>query len=105
MLLVTLLTCGFGGIVMGIIGLIEGILYFTKSDDVFYQEYGVEKKAGSSSSYRIKRKIPEAPKEQNSVGPLWPRLVRYFGGHRFPRRSSWLPSWHWAMGLGPPQEH
>jgi TM2 domain-containing membrane protein YozV len=41
MLLVTVLTCGFGGIVMGLIGLIEGIIYLTKSDEEFYQLYGV----------------------------------------------------------------
>ncbi len=29
---------------MGIIGLIEGIMYLTKSDDDFYQQYGVDKK-------------------------------------------------------------
>ncbi len=45
MLLVTILTCGFGGAVMGIIGLIEGIIYLTKSDEEFYQLYAVEKKA------------------------------------------------------------
>ena len=48
MLLVTIiggiLTCGLGAIPMGIIGLIEGIMYLTKSDDDFYQMYGVEKK-------------------------------------------------------------
>jgi TM2 domain-containing membrane protein YozV len=44
MLLVTVLTCGIGGIVMSIIGLIEGILYLTKSDEEFYQLYAVEKK-------------------------------------------------------------
>ena len=48
MLLVTIiggiLTCGLGAIPMGIIGLIEGIMYLTKSDDDFYQLYGVEKK-------------------------------------------------------------
>jgi TM2 domain-containing membrane protein YozV len=44
MLLVTLLTCGFGYPVMHIIGLIEGILYLTKSDDEFYRLYAVEKK-------------------------------------------------------------
>jgi TM2 domain-containing membrane protein YozV len=44
MLLVTVLTCGFGGLVMGIIGLIEGIIYLTKSDEEFYQLYYVEKK-------------------------------------------------------------
>lgn len=44
MLLVTILTCGVGGGVMGIIGLIEGIMYLTKSDEQFYQEYAVQKK-------------------------------------------------------------
>ncbi|MCU0960904.1 MAG: TM2 domain-containing protein [Pirellulaceae bacterium] len=44
MLLVTILTCGVGGAVMGIIGLIEGIIYLTKTDSDFYQTYGVEKK-------------------------------------------------------------
>jgi TM2 domain-containing membrane protein YozV len=44
MLLVTLLTCGFGGIVMHAIGLVEGIIYLTKSDEDFYQTYIVEKK-------------------------------------------------------------
>lgn len=39
MLLVTVLTCGFGGSVMGIIGLIEGIMYLTKSDDEFVATY------------------------------------------------------------------
>jgi len=39
MLLVTVLTCGFGGAVMGIIGLIEGIIYLTKPDDVFVETY------------------------------------------------------------------
>ena len=37
-------TCGVGGAVMGIIGLIEGIIYLVKSDEDFYQEYMVEKK-------------------------------------------------------------
>ncbi len=44
MLLVSLLTCGFGAGVMGIIGLIEGIMYLTKSDEQFYQEYVVQRK-------------------------------------------------------------
>jgi TM2 domain-containing membrane protein YozV len=44
MLLVTLLTCGVGGVVMGVIGLIEGILYLTKPDQEFYRLYFVEKK-------------------------------------------------------------
>lgn len=44
MLLVTLLTCGLGAAVMGIIGLIEGIVYLTKSDEEFCQVYIVQKK-------------------------------------------------------------
>jgi TM2 domain-containing membrane protein YozV len=44
MLLVTLLTCTLGSIVMGPIGLIEGIIYLTKTDADFYQTYAVEKK-------------------------------------------------------------
>ncbi|MBM3831320.1 MAG: TM2 domain-containing protein [Verrucomicrobia bacterium] len=39
MLLVSLLTCGFGAIVTGIIGLIEGIMYLTKSDEDFVSIY------------------------------------------------------------------
>lgn len=45
MLLVTVLTCGMGGMVMGIIGLVEGIMYLIKSDEDFYQTYIVEQKA------------------------------------------------------------
>ena len=33
-----------GPVAMGIIGLVEGILYLTKSDEEFYQLYAVEKK-------------------------------------------------------------
>ena len=48
MLLVSIIggivTCGVASLVMGIIGIIEGIMYLTKSDDDFYQMYGVEKK-------------------------------------------------------------
>jgi TM2 domain-containing membrane protein YozV len=44
MLLVTVLTCGFGGIVMHIIGIIEGIKYLMMSDAEFYQTYIVDKK-------------------------------------------------------------
>ncbi|MCS7270059.1 MAG: GYF domain-containing protein [Gemmataceae bacterium] len=44
MLLVTLLTCGAGGLIMAIIGLIEGIIYLTKTDDEFYQTYMIRKK-------------------------------------------------------------
>jgi TM2 domain-containing membrane protein YozV len=39
-LIVSCVTCGFGSI----IGLIEGIIYLTKSDDEFYQTYQVGKK-------------------------------------------------------------
>ena len=45
MLLVTLLTCGFGGVVAGIIGLIEGIIYLTKSDEEFVSTYINNKKS------------------------------------------------------------
>jgi TM2 domain-containing membrane protein YozV len=44
MLLVTVLTLGFGGAVMHVIGIIEGIIYLTKSDQEFYQTYMVNKK-------------------------------------------------------------
>ncbi len=44
MLLVTLLTCGLGGTVMSIIGLIEGIIYLTKTDDEFYALYIADQK-------------------------------------------------------------
>ena len=39
MLLVTVLTCGLASIVTHIIGLIEGIIYLTKSDDEFVRVY------------------------------------------------------------------
>ena len=44
MLLVSVLTCGLAAPVMHIIGLIEGIIYLTKSDEEFYQTYIVGKK-------------------------------------------------------------
>lgn len=44
MLLVTILTLGFAGFIMGIIGLIEGILYLTKSDADFVATYVNAKK-------------------------------------------------------------
>jgi TM2 domain-containing membrane protein YozV len=44
MLLVTILTFGFGGFIMGIIGLIEGIIYLTKSDEDFVATYITGKK-------------------------------------------------------------
>jgi TM2 domain-containing membrane protein YozV len=39
MLLVTVLTCGLGACVMGLIGLIEGIIYLTKPDAEFVRIY------------------------------------------------------------------
>jgi len=44
MLLVSLLTFGLGAIPMGLIGLVEGIIYLSKSDEDFYQTYVVEQK-------------------------------------------------------------
>ena len=39
-IIITVVTCGAGGI----IGLIEGIIYLTKSDEEFYQTYQVGRK-------------------------------------------------------------
>lgn len=39
-IVITLVTCGLGGL----IGLIEGIIYLTKSDEEFMQTYQVNKK-------------------------------------------------------------
>lgn len=39
MLVITLITCGFGGSIIAIIGLIEGIIYLTKTDEDFEQTY------------------------------------------------------------------
>ena len=44
MLLVTLFTFGIGAIVMGVISLVEGILYLTKSDYEFYEVYELNQK-------------------------------------------------------------
>jgi TM2 domain-containing membrane protein YozV len=44
MLLITVLTCGIGGAATSIIGIIEGIIYLTKSDEEFYRDYMVNKK-------------------------------------------------------------
>ena len=41
-LVISLFTCG---VVTSILGLIEGIIYLTKSDEEFYQTYQVGKKA------------------------------------------------------------
>ena len=45
MLLVSVLSCGIAWPVMHIIGIVEGIIYLTKTDEQFYQTYMVEKKA------------------------------------------------------------
>ena len=39
MLLVTVLTCGVAGFVMGVIGIIEGIIYLTKTPEEFESIY------------------------------------------------------------------
>lgn len=44
MLLFTVLTLGFGGFLMFLIGVIEGIVYLTKSDDEFVRTYMTEKR-------------------------------------------------------------
>jgi TM2 domain-containing membrane protein YozV len=44
MLLVSIVSCGFAWPVMHVIGIIEGIIYLTKTDEQFYQMYMVEKK-------------------------------------------------------------
>lgn len=44
MLLVSVLTCGIGAGIMGIIGLIEGIIYLTKSDEEFIEMYQINHK-------------------------------------------------------------
>ena len=40
-IVITVVTCGLGGV----IGLVEGIIYLTKSDEEFIKTYQVEKKA------------------------------------------------------------
>ena len=45
MLVVSIATCGIGGAVMGIIGLIEGIIYLTKTDEEFQATYVDDKRA------------------------------------------------------------
>ncbi len=39
MLLVSLLSCGFASPVMGVIGIVEGIMYLMKSDEEFVATY------------------------------------------------------------------
>ena len=44
MLAVSFLTCGFGAVATSIIGIVEGIIYLTKSDEEFVQTYVANKK-------------------------------------------------------------
>ena len=44
MLFATILTFGIAAGIMGIIGLIEGIIYLTKTDEEFYEMYQVNQK-------------------------------------------------------------
>jgi len=44
MLAITVLTCGVGSAITGVIGLIEGIIYLTKSDEEFVYMYQTNKK-------------------------------------------------------------
>ncbi|TDQ22038.1 TM2 domain-containing protein [Tenacibaculum caenipelagi] len=44
MLLITVLTLGIGGILTSTIGLIEGIIYLTKSDQEFIDTYQVNQR-------------------------------------------------------------
>lgn len=44
MLLGTILTCGIGAAVTSVIGLIEGIIYLTKSDEEFVYMYQTNQK-------------------------------------------------------------
>jgi len=43
-IVVGIFTCGIGASVMGIIGLIEGIIYLTKTDDEFVNTYITNKR-------------------------------------------------------------
>ena len=44
MLVATVLTCGFAAAIFGVVGLIEGVIYLTKDDDQFYQDYAIDEK-------------------------------------------------------------
>ena len=44
MLLLTVLTCGWLAVIPSVIGLIEGIIYLTRTDDQFHAEYVLNKK-------------------------------------------------------------
>ena len=43
-LILGILTCGMAGWVMSVLGIVEGIIYLTKSDEEFYQTYQVNKR-------------------------------------------------------------
>lgn len=43
-LILGILTCGMAGWLMSVLGLIEGIIYLTKSDEEFYNTYQLGKK-------------------------------------------------------------
>ena len=43
-LVVGFFTCGIGFSIMGLIGVIEGIIYLTKTDEEFYNTYQIGKK-------------------------------------------------------------
>lgn len=45
LLTITVITCGIGGALTSIIGLVEGIIYLTKSDEEFVYIYQTNKKA------------------------------------------------------------
>jgi TM2 domain-containing membrane protein YozV len=45
MLGISIVTCGIGAGLTGLIGLIEGIIYLTKSDEEFVYEYQTNKKS------------------------------------------------------------
>lgn len=45
MLLGTVATCGIGAMVTHVVGIIEGVIYLSKSDADFYQTYVVEKRS------------------------------------------------------------
>jgi TM2 domain-containing membrane protein YozV len=44
MLLISVLSCGIAVPVMHVIGIIEGVIYLSKTDAEFYQQYVVEKR-------------------------------------------------------------
>jgi TM2 domain-containing membrane protein YozV len=45
LLAITIVTCGIGGAITSIIGLVEGIIYLTKSDEEFVYMYQTNKKS------------------------------------------------------------